>query len=361
MVQKRSELKRAAATLAALGLVTFAVPAAAQTQGFNPGRADAEKARELAAQGNCGAALTRFDTAVVRLRTDPTVRRDRGKCHDQLGNPMPAIEDYRAYLSMAPNAPDAFKIRQRLDALESEHLSPAVAPDHDRDGRKEDIKTPQDLEDPFAIEDPNAKKAELDDEYDPVVRVPARGWLLGPYLGWRKWENDGPNFNDTLSFGAIVGYAYRRGAEFEFRGAYLKTKSESSFGGASGFGISAAHYWKVGLNRTRTLELMLGAGFGFERQETSGLGLTFNFFLGRLNPMLRWAVTPAITLQGGPEVGGGAVKADVAGGASASAEEVLYYGIAIAALWRFGVGSGDDRHDTVDPDEPLEEEDLWDD
>lgn len=353
-------MKRALAVLVAASAITFTLPAHAQRPGFNPGTADAEKARELAAQGNCSAALAHFDTAAVRLRTDATIRRDRGKCHDQLGNPMPAIEDYRAYLSMAPNAPDAFKIQQRLDALEKEHLSAAVAPDHDRDGRKEDIKTPQDLEDPFAIDDPNAKKTEEDEEYDPIVRVPARGWLLGPYLGWRKWENDGPNVNDTVSFGAILGYAYRRGAEFELRGAYLKTKSESSFGGLAGFGVGGAHYWKIALNRTRTFELMLGAGFSFERQKTSGLNIDFNFYLGRFNPMIRWAVTPAITLQGGLEIGGGAVKGEAAGGMS-STRELLYYGIAISALWRFGVGAGGDRHEATDPDEPLEEDDLWND
>jgi hypothetical protein len=37
---------------------------------------------------------------------NPTLRRDRGPRHERLGHPYPARDDYRAYLTAEPNAPE---------------------------------------------------------------------------------------------------------------------------------------------------------------------------------------------------------------------------------------------------------------
>ena len=50
------------------------------------------------------------------------MRRDRGICHEQLGQPYPAIDDYRTYLAAAPDAQDADAIRERLGKLEQDTL-----------------------------------------------------------------------------------------------------------------------------------------------------------------------------------------------------------------------------------------------
>src|SRR5258708_900192 len=74
------------------------------------GGPDASVARGRARAGDCAGALPAFDAA-IRLTIEPTLRRDRGLCHEKLGDPFPAIEDYRAYLTARPDAPDADQIR----------------------------------------------------------------------------------------------------------------------------------------------------------------------------------------------------------------------------------------------------------
>lgn len=89
------------------------------------GGADGQQARARARAGDCAGALGSFDAA-IRHAIDPSLRRDRGLCHEKLQHPYPAIEDYRAYLAERPDAPDAEGIRQRLAALEGTAASANV-------------------------------------------------------------------------------------------------------------------------------------------------------------------------------------------------------------------------------------------
>src|ERR1700704_4273507 len=74
-----------------------------QQQGTQ-GMADVGRARVR--DGDCEGALTAFEEA-LRTSNDPTIHRDRGLCHEKLGHPYPAIDDYRVYLTHAPDALDA--------------------------------------------------------------------------------------------------------------------------------------------------------------------------------------------------------------------------------------------------------------
>src|SRR5262245_17436416 len=56
------------------------------------GGADAHTARARARANDCAGALASFDAA-IRTNIDPTLRRDRGLCHEKLGNPFPAMDD----------------------------------------------------------------------------------------------------------------------------------------------------------------------------------------------------------------------------------------------------------------------------
>src|SRR5256885_15342176 len=78
--------------------------------------AAAEAARAKAAAGDCKGALDLFDEA-LRLSIDATLYRDRGACHDKLGDVYPLSDDYSAYLAQSPDAPDYDKIRPRRDVL----------------------------------------------------------------------------------------------------------------------------------------------------------------------------------------------------------------------------------------------------
>ncbi|MBX3227326.1 MAG: tetratricopeptide repeat protein [Labilithrix sp.] len=125
--------------LASLSLLMFAGSAKAQQPGppgqqdrsnsqftlnrNTAGVAEAEEARGRARGGDCAGALTLFDAAVKAGSKDPLVLRDRGICHDRLGNVFPAVEDYRAYLASTPAAPDREQIQQRIDQLQPQTTS----------------------------------------------------------------------------------------------------------------------------------------------------------------------------------------------------------------------------------------------
>jgi tetratricopeptide (TPR) repeat protein len=83
------------------------------------GDAAAASARGRVAAGDCKGALGDFDEA-LKTSQDPELRRERGLCHEKLGNKYPALEDLRAYLAAKPDAADAEQLRARVQKLESE-------------------------------------------------------------------------------------------------------------------------------------------------------------------------------------------------------------------------------------------------
>ena len=68
-----------------------------------------------------------------RITIEPTLRRDRGACHDKLGNATAAIEDYRAYLYARPEAQDAKEIEERIQVLDGQ-LEAARKPEDTKSG-----------------------------------------------------------------------------------------------------------------------------------------------------------------------------------------------------------------------------------
>jgi hypothetical protein len=113
-----------AVSLLLTGLVAPAAEAAPQRRDSGPlftqidtGQGAAATARAQAVKGDCVHALANYDIA-LHSSIDMTIRRDRGLCHEALGNVFPAMDDYRAYLTVSPDAPDSADIRARLERLE---------------------------------------------------------------------------------------------------------------------------------------------------------------------------------------------------------------------------------------------------
>jgi Tetratricopeptide repeat len=141
-----------------------------------------EQARARARRGDCAGALTVFDEA-IKTTTDPTLRRDRGLCHEKLDDPYPAVDDFRAYLTARPDAPDSDDIRDRLGRLEARLGlgGPANGAKH--------ASTSDD--DPF--HGPKASTAthydstalEESDDSSPLRR--GTGAVLSGYIGVRRW------------------------------------------------------------------------------------------------------------------------------------------------------------------------------
>ena len=164
-----------------------------------------------------------FDLAVLHS-IDPTLRRDRGLCQEQLGHPFPAMDDYRAYLAAMPDAPDSDGIRARLTRLEGDTASSQAIPKSTVD----DDVPPNDDQPPTGASasagfQVSASTGEEHDRMDyvehdnDVLSSPLRrgkGFSLAPYYAQHKWFFDGSSFGEpdtwSESIGAQVRYSFGR-------------------------------------------------------------------------------------------------------------------------------------------------------
>lgn len=176
----------------------------------------AADARKRMAAGDCEGALASFDAA-LRTSTEPTLYRDRGQCHDKLGHPYPAMDDYREYLTAEPDAPDAENLRTRLAQLEDEASG--------RTGTRAN----DDTDVPPATASASAsvslresgvhgstatshdKLEYLEREDDPLNAVLRRGkgFALAPFFSEHKWFFSGASFGSAESWSESVGLQFR--------------------------------------------------------------------------------------------------------------------------------------------------------
>jgi tetratricopeptide (TPR) repeat protein len=166
-------------------------------------------ARTRMKAGDCEAALTSFDEALRRSNQDPTLYRDRGLCHEKLGHPYPAIDDYRAYLTDAPKAADAAGIQERLSRLEDETSgrAPAATANDDTNVPSANASGSEGT----AVEPtapPRDKVQETDDEDEDALRSPLRrgpGFSLAPLFSVRKFFFRGSTFGDAQTWAECIG------------------------------------------------------------------------------------------------------------------------------------------------------------
>ncbi len=306
-----------------LGLL-WAAPASAQRALATPGEADAQDARQLATTGQCERALAAFDRAIAVRHEDGGLRRDRGRCHEKLGNTKPAIDDYRAYLTMTPNARDGADVQARMDRL-----------------RKLQGDSPSEAE-----RDPTPP-GEGATSQQPAPSVAAAPYLLGVHGGYSVWSDKGLPENST-GIGARFGYRYSAGSELEVRLRYVQSGS-TGISAASGYSVSAAQLWFVDVGPQ--FELGLGAGLGFERHKTK-LRTNRSFIHGRVDPLLRWNFSPDFALDLGPELGAGLMTSEGTAGEEQSNQFVFRYGVAAVFNWRWGGAQNE-------PSESSGEDDSW--
>lgn len=210
--------------------------------------------------GDCPGALDAFDEA-LRTAVDPTLRRDRGLCHERLGHPYPAIDDYRAYLRDMPDAPDADGIRDRLRRLEEETTGQQRA----RNPNEEELDR---LSGADAAKTSPANLAYVDrgEEEDPM-RSPlrrGRGLSLGPWFGLHKWIVDTPLSTWSESVG--LGLRYSMGGA----GSLLLEAGYEHFNGTnidpgvvSGFTSQIAYELRLPMTSDWDDQLILAPGVGF--------------------------------------------------------------------------------------------------
>lgn len=302
-------MRRRVTAAAALALFAAPSPARAQRAWETPGQADAVRGQELADNGRCAEALDAFDRAILHRTRDAALRRDRGRCHAELGHRLPAIEDYRAYLSMAPDAPDAGAVRERLVALEAEE---EAAANSQPDPEASAIRAPE-------------EKGEAEEEDEHRARRPHG--LFGAHVGARDWSAQGfPGA--TWSIGVEGGLAYHPNLEIDLRLALLTTGKSS----ASGGGISLAHAFRFPFGWKDQYEAVLALGGGYEQQQNE-LKVTRRYWFGRLTPSFRWAFHEAVLVQAGPELGLGAIPHPSELAEPGNTKTAAYWGGRAEVLW----------------------------
>jgi hypothetical protein len=328
------------------------------------GGADASVARSRARAGDCQGALTGFDAAIDRT-IEPTLRRDRGLCHEKLGHPFPAIDDYRAYLTARPDAPDSDQIRQRLAALEEQQGvgGPSSQSVKDKDdggggsasgeanaggghaeasgsvsiggsgsssssskGSKSRAKSDEDGSASGKGFDYYAAQEKKADDADNSALRYGEGFILGAFLHFpRYFVGDGANSDAGYGVGGTLRYAF---------GGALSLTSEFGFAGvgtgganssANGPLLAVGAELKIPVTRYASDQILLKGGLGYERYTVSGTRISSSVLLGRFAVGFRHVFGPSLAFDllfdGGPayfipEVGDSALRGYVAGSAA---------------------------------------------
>jgi Tetratricopeptide repeat len=301
------------------------------------GGADAQAARARARAGDCAGALPAFDAA-IRNTVEPSLRRDRGLCHENLGHPFPAIDDYRTYLTAQPDAPDADQIRQRLAALE-EQTGTGGSSDRavrDRDRRREagaggearasvsigsggaSASASGAASSEEASSSEGSTSTEPGHSYDYYVAQekladaaeasPLRygsGFVLGPFVHLpRFFIGEGANGDLAYGVGAAVRYS---------TGPTLSVISEIGYGGVGTSGAASSQAGpllmggvelRLPVSRFASDHILLRGGLGYERHVVSGTRAVTDNVLGRFGLGYRHVFGPSIGLElladGGP-------------------------------------------------------------
>jgi hypothetical protein len=326
------------------------------------GGADANAARQRARAGDCKGALPAFDNA-INLTIEPTLRRDRGLCHEKLGNPFPAIEDYRAYLTAKPDAPDAEQIRERLAKLEEstsgrtadsfrdeeEHAGGSFAAGtqggktagsagssstREKEKREDKVLGPKGGEkergyDYYASQEKIADAAE-----NSPLRF-GTGWIVGPFLQLpRYFISDGNTSDVGFAVGASIRYSWSPSLTFLIEAGYVGFGTTGEIGKLGGPLAFVGIEYRIPLNTYASDQLFLGIGPGFEHYENTRTKLGLNVVNGRGRFGYRHVFGPAIGLELGVDGGPGIAFAsgDAAGQSGDSKTIILISGAAALTI-----------------------------
>jgi hypothetical protein len=262
-------------------------------------------ARARALKGDCAGALDAYDQA-LRTSIDPNLHRDRGRCHETLGHPHPAIDDYRAYLTARPDAPDADDVRARLQKLERDAgIVGPEAPADAKSGEKTDksgVHVSVSLNATASTEGGGKKTLDaienderLDQQADDSPLRRGKGLVIGvgigaahfgkSELGWT--ETVGVDLRGSLSristLMLTIGYAHVN-----------STGSSSELGGAM---LAAGYEARIALNPRVTDALLLGATLGYENLKQRATGLVYAAFLPQARLGYRHVFGPSLGLE----------------------------------------------------------------
>jgi hypothetical protein len=269
-----------------------------------------DAARARARQGDCAGALDAYDQA-IRTTIDPDLRRDRGLCHEQLGHPFPAIDDYRYYLTARPHAPDAEAIRTRLTRLEEQAgvVAPGAA---DKGDKGESAEASASMSVSFngsttsaTVPGRNLDTIESDEKLDiqadesPLRR--GKGFEIGLAIAGMRYTKADLGWSELV--GMDLRYSVSRVSTLllEFGYAHVNsTGTPSALGGAL---IAAGYEARIALNPRVTDALLVGATLGYEHLSQPSTGSVFAAFFPQGRFGYRRVVGPTLGLEAALDAG----------------------------------------------------------
>jgi hypothetical protein len=244
------------------------------TEGF------AAAARERMRKGDCLGALDGFDLA-LQSSIDPTLNRDRGLCQERLGNPYPAIDDYRVYVTAHPEAADAEGIRQRLAHLEMDVSQHSSAPaDTAKDSPPAGSTASAEPASPAASEtvvasvttgddEPKRDAMEVEHDRDDLSSSlrKGKGFGLAPFFSEHKWLTAQASFGDSSTWAECVGlqvrYSVSSKSSFFLEGGWELFNSTVQ-ATISGLTSQLGYELRIPLDRQYADQIVLGLGMGYE-------------------------------------------------------------------------------------------------
>jgi hypothetical protein len=318
----------------AVGALLCARDAAAQTHRTAPA-APASTQRtsmgDIAEQrmraGDCEGALDAFDAA-LQTSTAPQLHRDRGSCHDKLGHPYPAIEDYRAYLTERPNAPDADRIRARVVELESQvgivRQGQAGVSDHNGADVSTSIGGETDLEAPTggaSSLEMLERNEQLESQADSSPLRRGRGFIIGLAVGGRDFSSS--SFGAAELAGIELRYSLSHVSTLLLEPSVTHVNGGGTVTALSGPGIMGGYEARLAFNSRVSDALLVGATFRFESlSEANGYVYAVLEPEGRVG--YRHVFGPALGLEA--VVDGGVAFATITSLANASSTQAVLGG-----------------------------------
>jgi tetratricopeptide (TPR) repeat protein len=260
-------------------------------------------------RGDYAGALDAFDEA-LRTSIDVTLYRDRGLCHEKLGQPYPAIQDYRTYLTKSPQAVDADAIGVRLRTLEDQVAdSDDVPPPGLNAGASEEetkVTAPASRATP---------QPDVDDDVQLSSLRAGKGWGFAAFFAGRKWIRD----TGVAAFSTSETWAECLGAQLRYstgsHGALLLEAGYEHFNSTStdpevvsGFTSLLAFELRVPLGGSYDNQFLVAPGIGYEELvfSPSDVGLSpysEGALAGRVRAgyrhMLGASVAADLSLEGG--------------------------------------------------------------
>jgi hypothetical protein len=248
-----------------------------------------------------------FDEA-LRHSIDPTLYRDRGQCHEKLGNVYPALDDYRAYVSQAPDAADVDTYRKRIESListASQDMAPNAGHggtfDSEMRGGMTDGSTPvtsnpdkvkpddKDKDTSKTSEDPNKTMTQVEAEEareretDTSAMRRGTGVILGAYYNPRYVANPW-DYKFGQSFGARIGWSFAASSTLILELGYLNQSGDSLAIGnevKDGLQTFLAYEARIPFDQYATNQLVLAVGGGYEHLTDNLLGQVYGNIVGR--------------------------------------------------------------------------------